>query len=119
MMRFFRRFLVLVAVVVPALLLCADLFARAGGGGGYHGGGGGGGGGSHGGGGGGGGGDLIELIFWLVFYHPFVGLPTIIAVVLVFIYVQRIGTDAYRSSIIRRGSALLDEEERAAMLAPL
>lgn len=60
------------------LLLAADAFARAGGGGGY-GGGGGGGGRSSSGGGGGGGGALFDLIFWLLIYHPFIGVPVVLA----------------------------------------
>ena len=65
------------AMMLPVLLMNAELLARAGGGGGYHGGGGGGGGG-HGGGGGGGGGGLAYLFYLLIqldFTHPLIGLP--------------------------------------------
>jgi DNA-directed RNA polymerase subunit RPC12/RpoP len=69
------------------LLLPAVVFARAGGGHSYSGGG------HSGGGGGGGGGGLIflviRLLFWLIFYHPLIGIPLTIALVYAFIRYQK------------------------------
>ncbi len=90
--------------MIGIFLLAGKAFARAGGGdsfggGGDSSGGGGGGGGSYGGSEGGGdfssgggeygGGDaLIELLFWLVFEHPLVGVPVIVVVVVGYLYLQ-------------------------------
>src|SRR5262252_963919 len=88
------------AVAIAAqLVFCAITFASAGGGHGYRGGGGSGGGG----GGGGGGGQLIELIFWLIIYHPRFGLPLTLAIIIFLIYISRKGNDAYQSNVIYRG----------------
>jgi hypothetical protein len=86
------RRLWLVGIAIAALLLAADAWARGGGGHSFSGG-------SHGGGGGGGGGDgiflLVELIFrllfWLVFYHPIVGIPLVIGLTVVVTIVYQKG----------------------------
>jgi predicted lipid-binding transport protein (Tim44 family)/uncharacterized tellurite resistance protein B-like protein len=117
-----RRWLALSAAALAALVPAAIAFARAGGGHGFSGGGGGGhsGGGFSGGhGGGGGDGGLIQLIFWLLLTHPAIGIPITIIVIVLFIYAQRQGSDLYTSSVIRRGGAIISDNQRAAMLAPL
>lgn len=100
-------------------LLPTLAFARAGGGEGYHGGGGGG----HGGGGGGGDGDGIGFLIWmlirLVIYHPFIGVPLLVIIVVFFIYAQQQGTQKYQSSVIRRGSAAMDQAQRIAAMEQL
>jgi predicted lipid-binding transport protein (Tim44 family) len=113
--------LALFAAAFPSLLGAASALARAGGGQGYHGGGGGGhgGGGGWGGGGGGGGGDVIQALFWLLFYHPAFGIPALVVIVLFLIFVYRNGSNAYQSSVIRRGTDLLDFQERDRMLGAL
>ena len=108
-------------VVVLLLLLPAEALARAGGGGGYHGGS------SHssghggGGGGGGGGGDggLFQLIFWLLFSHPVVGVPLLIIVaVLIYLYWQNQQTDA-GPRLAYRDNPLVSLSNAAAWLASL
>ena len=73
-------------IVVSAVLMASDAFARVGGGQGY-----GGGGGSGGGGGGGGGAGalvylLIRFLIWLTFEHPLIGIPVDIIVIGTVVY---------------------------------
>ena len=71
--------------LLALLVLPAVAFARAGGGHSYSGGGH-----SGGGHGGGGGGDLIfQLIFWLLFRHPVIGIPLVILILFLFIRYQK------------------------------
>ncbi len=77
--------------MIPWILLFAEAWARAGGGHGYSGGGSSGGGSSGGGSWGGGGssghgdGDALELLIWLVFRHPAIGLPVITGMVILYV----------------------------------
>src|SRR5437868_5659892 len=91
-------------------------FARAGGGGHYSGGGGG-----RGGGGGGGGdaGGLIQLLIWLLFREPAIGVPVLIIVILFFIYSQRKGVTLYQDSVIVRGVGAMNNVQRAAAVGEL
>jgi len=108
---------VLFALAAPAVFC----FARAGGGQGYSGSHSSGGG--HSGGGGGGGGDgLFWLLFQLIrlcFYHPAIGFPIVIVIAGGVIYVYRNGSTAYTASVIRRGGAIADANERSALLETL
>lgn len=115
--RWFGLLAALLPVVLILLLCCAEAFARAGGGGGYSGGRSGGGGGRSG--GGGGDGAVFEILFWLVFRYPQVGVPVLIGVVAFVIYTKHAGTREYESGVIRRGSMVMDLNLREAMLGPL
>jgi hypothetical protein len=79
------RILFAFLIVVGAVLMASDAFARVGGGQGY-----GGGGGSGGGGGGGGAGALVylvvRLLIWLTFEHPVIGIPVDIIVIGAVVY---------------------------------
>jgi uncharacterized tellurite resistance protein B-like protein len=104
----------LILFAVPTLL-----FARAGGGQSYSGGS------RSSGSGGGGGGDGSGAI-WLIFQairlcivYPKVGIPVVILVVGGIIYFYRAGASSYTASVIRRGGALADEREQAALLDKL
>ena len=55
----------------------------------------------------------------LDFTHPLIGLPITAGIVVVFVMLQRQGTDVYRTSVIRRGSGLLDDQTQAALIAKL
>jgi hypothetical protein len=109
---------VLVWVALPAML-----FARAGGGqsysgshSSYHSSG------SHSGGGGGSGdgfGWAVYMLVRLCIFHPFVGLPLVIVIVIFALYVYRNGQSSYQSSVIRRGSALADARDRAEVVTRL
>ncbi len=113
------------ALALPVLLISAEAFGRAGGGGGFHGGGGGGFGGGHGGGGGGGsggGGGLFYLLYLLLqldFQHPLIGLPITAAIIWFFVWAQQQGAGAYRSSVIRRGNSIIDDQTRAGLVTQL
>src|SRR5882724_11546314 len=116
-----RRWLALCAAALAMLAPAAFAIARAGGGQGFSGGGG------HGGGGGGGGGggdliDLIEFIFWVIYFccvHPFIGIPSVIGVFVLLYYLGRTGNDAYNSNVIKRGSDVIDNKARDAMVDSL
>ena len=104
-------------VAFTCIALCAaTVWARAGGGGGFHGGGGGGGG--HGG-GGGGGGDLIFDLIWLLIVHPVIGVPVLIVVIVFVYFVNKQGTSAYQSGIIRSGGPLIGENRKQQVVAQL
>jgi tellurite resistance protein len=91
------------------ILLPAICWARAGGGEGYSGGGGGGG---HGGGGGdGGGGFIIYLLIQLIIYHPLIGIPVLLLVIYLVYQGKQQGVNAYQGSVIRRGSAIIDQQQ--------
>ena len=115
----FKRLAPLMAALLPLLFACATSFARAGGGEGYHGGGGGS--------GGGGGGDNNNGLGWIIYFlvrlllfHPVVGIPVlIIIVIVVVIYSKDQGTQLYQSSVIRRGGAYLDGQQRAGAIEQL
>lgn len=113
-----------IAVTVSILMLCVHAWGRAGGGGHFSGGGGGGGGGGFGGGGGGGGGsgggDLFYIIYlWVRFCiaYPYIGLPVSAGGVWLIYYIGRQGRNGYRTSVIRRGSGVMDQMQKAAALA--
>src|SRR5438552_4094825 len=116
---FRSRWFAWLAGAAPVLFCATNALARAGGGQGYHGGGGGGFGGGHGGGGGGDGGALFQLFFWLLFYHPVFGVPVTLIILAFLVYGYRNGSNAYQSSVIRRGTDLIDANQRAAMLDQL
>ena len=107
----------LILLAIPTLL-----FARAGGGQSYSGSHSSG---SHSGGGGGGGGDGSGAI-WLIFQairlcivYPKVGIPVVIVIAGALVYFYRTGASTYTASVIRRGGALADEREQAALLDKL
>jgi len=101
---------VLSSIAALLVFLPALCWARAGGGEGYSGGGGGGGG--HGGGGGdGGGGFIIYLLIQLVFQHPIIGIPVLLLVIYLVYQGKQQGTNAYQGSVIRRGSAIIDQQQ--------
>ena len=112
----FRLWLgVVFLVTIPFVLLCTgEAWARAGGGGSFGGGGGGfGGGGFSGGGGSGGsgdGGDLIALIIWLVFKHPVIGIPLIIAFIAFTVMTSKETHSHHMTRTIRR--AIKHQEKR-------
>lgn len=113
---YFTRLVFLLALV----LLPAILFARAGGGGSYSGGRSSGGGGSGGSGGDGG------AIFWLLWqllrlciYHPFIGIPLVLAIIAFFYYAGAKGKHTYQSSVIRRGNVRARDNERASVLSQI
>jgi uncharacterized tellurite resistance protein B-like protein len=104
-------------VGLPALL-----FARAGGGQSYSGSHSSHSSGSHSGGGGGGGDGILWLVFQLIrlcFIHPLVGLPVLAVVVAFIAYAYRNGMVTYQASVIRRGSALADVQDRGEIVARL
>lgn len=114
------RHLASIIFLITIFALPALLFARAGGGQSYSG--------SHssgshsGGGGGGDGSGAIWLIFQairLCIVYPKVGIPVVILVVGGIIYFYRTGASSYTASVIRRGGALADEREQAALLDKL
>src|SRR4051794_13325135 len=118
----FIRPLASIIFLLAIFALPAFLFARAGGGQSYSGG-------SHSSGshsgGGGGGGDGSGAI-WLVFQairlcivSPKVGIPVVILVAGGIVYFSRTGASSYTASVIRRGGALADEREQAALLDKL
>lgn len=100
------------------LALPCLLFARAGGGQSYSGGGG------HGGSGGGGGGGagliwLILQLIRLIVYYPYIGVPILIVIIVFFIYAGKSGTSTYKASVIRRGGAIADQQEKSSIIASL
>ena len=97
-----------ICVVAMIALLPAISWARAGGGEGYSGGGGGHG---DGGGGGGGGGFLIYLLFRLIFDYPVIGIPLLIFIIFLVYQGGQQGTNAWQSSVIRRGSPFIDQQQ--------
>jgi uncharacterized tellurite resistance protein B-like protein len=107
-----RRLAFLLVILLPALL-----YARAGGGQSYSGGGGRS---SGGGGGGGGSGSGIGWLIWeliqLCIYRPYIGLPILAIIVLLFIYGGRSGADTYRTSVIRRGNAVADQRQKSTVI---
>jgi predicted lipid-binding transport protein (Tim44 family) len=99
-------FAVLGAAILAAILPVGDAFARVGGGQSY--GGGGSSGGSFGvGGGGHGDGGLIYLLIWLIFRHPYIGIPVVAAVVIFKLVTMNSGANkVYRSQGPSGGSSL-------------
>ncbi len=109
--------LILAAIIF--LILPAAVLARAGGGEGYSGGGGGSGGDGGGGGGGGGGGYLVYMLVRLCIDYPQFGIPVVIVVAVVFIAGSRQGTNVYQSSVIRRGSDVIDQQSKNSVIASI
>lgn len=109
-----RRRLFLVATLLAA---ATPALARLGGGEGYSGGGG------SGGGGGGGGGAAVEaivrLLLWLVFRHPVIGIPLVVAAIVIYARLKRAGALDFVSStptVLRSsGSAALAPERVASL----
>lgn len=103
------RFVALAVAALTVALVPVFALARAGGGDNYPSGGGSGGGG----GGGGGGGDAGALFYllWqlirLCIYYPQVGIPVLIVVVIVLVYMSRQGHEYHHTRVIRRGGEAL------------
>lgn len=100
-------------IIGAALLLVAtEAFARAGGGDGYSGGGGLSGGGS----GGGGDGEIIGLLFrlliWLCIEMPYVGIPLLIVVIIVFIKSQSAVKGVHQGRTIRTGRRMQSQAQK-------
>jgi Tim44-like domain len=107
----------LLIAIIFFLILPVVVMARAGGGEGY-GGGGGGGNGS----GGGGDGGAIYLVYMLVrlcIVYPVVGVPVVIVIGVVLIAGSRQGTNVYQSSVIRRGSDVIDQQSKNSVIASI
>jgi len=127
LLTFRRRHGCLVFTILAAsflLLLPAWLYARAGGGEGYsggsHSGGGGGfGGGRDGGGGGDGAGALIWLLIQFCINYPQFGIPLLIVVGVLYAMAHRQGVQAYRGSVIRRGTLAGMSQQRLDAVAQL
>lgn len=116
--RLFAKIITLLVVTCLAcgLLLPAELFARAGGGEGF------------GDGGGGGSGDgiaievLLELIYWssrLCFEYPKVGIPLLLALILLVIFACKEGANQHVSRTIRKGIAVREQHDLKQTLAAL
>ena len=106
----------MLAIVLPAALLLippAMVLARAGGGEGFDGGGGGGGG------SGGGGGYAIYLLIRLCIDYPAIGVPVVVVVAIVLVAGSRHGTNIYQSSVMRRGSEVIDEQSKNSVIAAI
>jgi tellurite resistance protein len=102
----------LTSIAALFVFLPAVCWARAGGGEGYSGGGGGG----HGGGGDGGGGFIIYLLIQLIFRYPIIGIPLLIFIIYLVYQGGQQGTNAYQGSVIRRVSAIIDQQQIASTL---
>lgn len=108
-------------LLVALIMFPVVVLARAGGGGGFSSGGGFSGGGFSGGGSGGGdgGGAIIELIIWLIFLHPQIGIPLAIVAAVFFVYSSRQGRSAYVSHVIRGGYTAQDQRLRDSGIAKI